>query len=154
MDDGAAPSIEIKASEFGGWVACLRRGGREIWFAGGPGIGRIGYELANEDVANAAIALERGRLVPDRHAEFEEVVQNGWLGERSKVISEDVNDVPEIKTISVFLDGELMGHLVEVHEGENVWLDQSVSEEIEEARELARELSDTDNPAPSGGFKP
>ena len=151
MDDDAEPWIETQEAAFGGWVTCLRRGSREIWFAGGPGIGRIGYELANEDAANAAVALEMGKLMPDRHAELERTLKDGCLGDRSKVVFEDVEDASGITIMSVSLDGDPMGHLVEVNENKNAWFDQRVSSEIEEARELALTLSKTSIPGPSGG---
>jgi hypothetical protein len=64
----------------------LKQGNRELWFAGGPG---IGYALANKDAANAAVALEMGKLVdsltPDRQEELMRTVQNGSLGDRVRV---------------------------------------------------------------------
>ena len=53
--------------------------------------------------------------------------------------------------MSVFLDGEPMGHLVEVSEDGNVWLDQRASNEIEEARELALTLRRTSTSGLGGG---
>lgn len=159
MRDLDAPSLETCESGDGasrGWVACLRRGTLEVWFAGGPGIGRIGYTLDNKDAADAAVAVETGKmlgnLASEREAELERVVEDGRLWDRAQVIPQEVEGASGFRTVSVSLDSRLMGHLVEQYENEEVWLDEKVSDLIQEAQKLARALSGLEDADPDGGL--
>lgn len=59
MSDTDAPSITHHAAPSGHWSSCLTvRDGIEIWFAGGPRTGRLGYTLTSREGADAAVSAE------------------------------------------------------------------------------------------------
>ena len=59
MSDNQAPSITHHAAPSGHWSSCLTvRAGVQIWFVGGPRIGRLGYTLTSQEGADAAVSAE------------------------------------------------------------------------------------------------
>ena len=144
MKEFASSALEVHAASHGGWTACLRKGPIEIWFAGGPGIGRLGYTLTSKVAANAAIDLEYKRQNQRSTIERE---RDRWKvvfrhrHTRVGVTVEELPGEPQTQTVTISYDGDQVGTLVAVYEDSDLRFNGKVYSEVTDAQESARTLA-------------
>lgn len=134
MSDTDAPSITHHAAPSGHWSSCLTvRDGVEIWFAGGPRTGRLGYTLTSREGADAAVAAEclkldikadgltkaefhKTRRLAD--AELARVIDQNRSPSSVEISYEKSLTSDDYSVVSVKIDGELCAYLAAIDDTE------------------------------------
>lgn len=115
MDFCGPASIEHHAASAGNWSCCLRKGTAEVWVAGGPGVGMIGYALSNKTGAEAAIAFETAELNLKDDLDQKElwrIVNANKPCFKVLITSEPSTVSAEFLVASIWFESTLFGHLV------------------------------------------
>ena len=116
MNENLLPTLTNFEGPSNGWTACLKRGEFEIWFAGGPGIGRLGYTFPNGKIASAALKSAMDKEFADdefnKRADTSKIVDEEIraFNLRVEINCEAINEKFEV--ISAWMDGYFFGHIL------------------------------------------